>query len=245
MLFHFCWQSERSQSPTTKPTSFRLFTDPLMCLDDDFITLNTFFFSSALWEEFIDNWWISPQRPMNVELICLRCWSHEQSRCVWLETSWCLFVTSLPCFSGRPCRNGGVCINVTETDYDCSCPVGYFGRNCTRFDSCSSSPCQNNGLCRNISDFLYTCRCATGYHGYDCENYNPCYHDPCLFGGMCNSVDGNYVCECAFGRFGRHCGRMNLCDFLKPCGAHAIACKNITDSSFQCVCEPGKWKLFN
>ena len=98
MLFHFCWQSERSQSPTTKPTSFRLFTDPLMCLDDDFITLNTFFFSSALWEEFIDNWWISPQRHMNVELICLRCWSHEQSHCLWLETSWCLFVTSLPCF---------------------------------------------------------------------------------------------------------------------------------------------------
>ena len=144
----------------------------------------------------------------------------------------------------RPCRNGGYCRNLApDSDYHCSCYDGFYGRNCTRFDPCSSSPCQNNGHCRNLTETDYTCRCQPGFYGDNCDLYSPCVDTPCLFDGMCNSIDGRYVCECEAGRFGRRCERADPCRLHKPCAPNTVACHNLTDTSYRCICEPGKISL--
>ncbi|KAK3086303.1 hypothetical protein FSP39_016575, partial [Pinctada imbricata] len=39
-----------------------------------------------------------------------------------------------PC-ENNPCQNGGTCLSVTETSYDCECTQGHLGKRC-EFDSC-------------------------------------------------------------------------------------------------------------
>ena len=144
-----------------------------------------------------------------------------------------------PC-SRTPCQHGGVCHNVTQTLFTCTCSLGHYGAHCEHLDPCFSQPCQNSGECSNTSTSTYTCSCREGFMGANCELYQPCNFSPCLNGGLCNSEDGLYYCDCPPGFFGRKCESVNLCVHLQPCGAHAKSCVNITDDSYECVCETGE-----
>ena len=50
-------------------------------------------------------------------------------------------------------------------DYECSCDVGWTGRNCTEnIDDCAGQPCVHSTQCIDgIND--YTCVCLQGYSG--------------------------------------------------------------------------------
>lgn len=64
----------------------------------------------------------------------------------------CLMAT---CPMGKVCNDG---INT----YECVCPEGYTGENCSKL--LNDCPCKNNATCIENSDG-YTCRCTSGFTG--------------------------------------------------------------------------------
>ncbi|KAL9959813.1 hypothetical protein ACROYT_G033169 [Oculina patagonica] len=70
----------------------------------------------------------------------------------------------------NPCLNGGNCINVGNSTFNCTCPAGIGGQNCTEDikNECSSSPCQNGGQCRDLLG-SFECVCPEQYSGKQCD----------------------------------------------------------------------------
>ncbi|XP_053687129.1 sushi, von Willebrand factor type A, EGF and pentraxin domain-containing protein 1-like [Sabethes cyaneus] len=93
-----------------------------------------------------------------------------------------------------PCPTNSICVDVSRIDankysYQCACPKGLRGFNCTEVDNpCHQNPCRNNGICRPVKlrdpsvaigqhtdvdgDELYTkvsCECPPYFYGSSCE----------------------------------------------------------------------------
>ncbi|CAH3196871.1 unnamed protein product [Porites evermanni] len=68
------------------------------------------------------------------------------------------------------CKNGGNCTITGYSSYNCSCPRGIGGENCTAdiFNDCLSEPCQNGGSCENLLGD-YRCNCTSGFTGRQCD----------------------------------------------------------------------------
>lgn len=62
------------------------------------------------------------------------------------------------------CPDDKVCVDGIN-EYECRCPEGFTGENCTvDIDHCLVNPCQNNATCRDgVGN--YTCICPPGYTG--------------------------------------------------------------------------------
>lgn len=110
----------------------------------------------------------------------------------------------------NPCRNGGSCTvresllvihtcflvqNFKLTDsfwisqdmentYSCTCPPGFYGKNCELSAmTCADGPCFNGGRCADNPDGGYFCQCPTGYAGFNCEKkIDHCTSGPCSNG---------------------------------------------------------------
>ncbi|XP_070207543.1 basement membrane-specific heparan sulfate proteoglycan core protein-like isoform X4 [Littorina saxatilis] len=69
-----------------------------------------------------------------------------------------------------PCKNGGICQDLSTTDYRCQCPEDYTGRNCeTEIDECLTlQPCENGGTC-DVVGGIYRCSCPIGFMGRNCD----------------------------------------------------------------------------
>lgn len=76
-------------------------------------------------------------------------------------------------FSPQDLKNG----------YSCSCPQGFYGKNCEEGAmKCADRPCFNGGTCAE-KDGGYVCACPTGYTGSNCERkMDQCSTDPCANG---------------------------------------------------------------
>jgi len=94
-----------------------------------------------------------------------------------------------PCAS-QPCRNGGTCQPLNTNSYQCICPSGYSGYDCSirKFlmlrknekqewwismllgDPCADNPCLNGASCIPNSSGGFTCQCPPGYSGQRCED---------------------------------------------------------------------------
>jgi hypothetical protein len=94
-----------------------------------------------------------------------------------------------PCAS-QPCRNGGTCQPLNMNSYQCICPPGYSGYDCStrKFlmlrknekqewwismllgDPCADNPCLNGASCIPNSSGGFTCQCPPGYSGQRCED---------------------------------------------------------------------------
>ncbi|XP_038063463.1 protein crumbs-like isoform X2 [Patiria miniata] len=48
-----------------------------------------------------------------------------------------------------PCENGGTC-NVTWNDFECECPTGFGGKNCSDLTICATDPCPTGADCRDV-----------------------------------------------------------------------------------------------
>lgn len=68
--------------------------------------------------------------------------------------------------TGIICPRGQICVDLIDS-YECRCPTGYIGENCsTLADPCVEIPCANEGTC--ILDSLthnFTCSCKPGFEG--------------------------------------------------------------------------------
>jgi len=114
-----------------------------------------------------------------------------------------------------PCINGGVCTNLIN-DYYCTCPTGYYGKNCESYtQKCANNPCMNGGVCNmaatNNNYQLFSanwhevCTCKNGWTGYHCQivEGTQCSSNPCQNGGTClgdqslPTATNSYYCECA------------------------------------------------
>lgn len=71
-----------------------------------------------------------------------------------------------------------------ENDYSCTCPQGFYGKNCEIIAmTCADGPCFNGGTCVETMTGGYTCRCPPSYTGSNCEKkLDRCSNRPCLNG---------------------------------------------------------------
>lgn len=65
-----------------------------------------------------------------------------------------------------PCNNNATCINLIN-DYECHCPAGYEGKDCSlNIDECEPMPCMKGSTCIDgINE--YTCVCQEGLTGME------------------------------------------------------------------------------
>ncbi|XP_022810428.1 cartilage matrix protein-like, partial [Stylophora pistillata] len=70
----------------------------------------------------------------------------------------------------NPCKNGGKCLAVGYNTYNCTCPAGIGGVNCTEdiVNECDSAPCKNGGTCRDLLG-AFKCNCTEKFSGKECE----------------------------------------------------------------------------
>lgn len=71
-----------------------------------------------------------------------------------------------------------------ENSYSCTCPPGFYGKNCELSAmTCADGPCFNGGRCTDNPDGGYSCRCPLGYSGFNCEKkIDYCSSSPCANG---------------------------------------------------------------
>ncbi|XP_050412538.2 cadherin EGF LAG seven-pass G-type receptor 2 [Patella vulgata] len=140
-----------------------------------------------------------------------------------------------PCY-GMPCGNGGMCRNISLTEYKCDCFQEWFGEKCENLKSCTLNLCRNNATCLNIPPSSYECICKSGYYGDLCGMYNACYDLPCKNGGECVNNTEGYLCKCLNGYGGQNCEYRDLCSG-DPCNEGT--CMTVSDNQFACNCSAG------
>ena len=138
-----------------------------------------------------------------------------------------------PC-SHNPCLNNGTCV-AFASNYNCSCPNDYFGKNCENKKTCLN--CHKHAKCIN-----FTCVCNVGYNGngITCSDMNECNLTPCLRNNTyCVNTAGSFLCKCieGFTRVNFVCSDINECNTTNKCDKNS-KCIN-TNGSYMCECNVG------
>ncbi|OWK63159.1 Delta-like protein 1 [Lonchura striata] len=139
-------------------------------------------------------------------------------------------------------RKAGVAFSATrdlENSYSCTCPPGFYGKNCELSAmTCADGPCFNGGRCTDNPDGGYSCRCPLGYSGFNCEKkIDYCSSSPCANGAQCVDLGNSYICQCQAGFTGKHCDD-NVDDCASfPCVNGGTCQDGIND--YSCTCPPG------
>uniref|UniRef100_A0A0A1WPP1 Fat-like cadherin-related tumor suppressor homolog n=1 Tax=Zeugodacus cucurbitae TaxID=28588 RepID=A0A0A1WPP1_ZEUCU len=134
----------------------------------------------------------------------------------------------------QPCLNGGICIDLGENKFKCTCHARFTGQMCeVDMDPCASAPCLFGGRCEVHEYGNYSCVCPLHLSGRRCEYGKYCSPNPCKNGGVCEEGDGTPHCMCR-GYTGPTCEiDVNECD-NHPCG-NGATCINEA-GSFRCIC---------
>uniref|UniRef100_A0A8C5IZE4 Slit guidance ligand 3 n=1 Tax=Junco hyemalis TaxID=40217 RepID=A0A8C5IZE4_JUNHY len=147
-----------------------------------------------------------------------------------------------PCLSS-PCKNNGTCSSDPVELFQCTCPFGFKGRDCSvPINSCIQNPCQNGGTCHltEANKDGFSCSCPLGYEGERCEiNPDDCEDNDCENNSTCVDGINNYVCLCPPNYTGELCDEViNHCvPELNPC-QHESKCVPL-DKGTRCECLPG------
>ncbi|KAG1672475.1 Neurogenic locus protein delta [Nymphon striatum] len=136
-------------------------------------------------------------------------------------------------------RGNATATKSSETNYTCTCAVGFHGRHCeiSSASTCSKNPCQNQGTCLDRAGG-YRCLCHTGFSGINCEmQRDDCHPNPCVNGGSCVSRPHGFKCICPAGYNGMFCEK-NINDCAKTTCMNGGTCID-SINSFKCLCVPG------
>ncbi|KAL5965994.1 Sushi nidogen and EGF-like domain-containing protein 1 [Taenia solium] len=125
----------------------------------------------------------------------------------------------------QPCKNGATCRERVVPQsiyfepqnllpYECDCPFGWEGVNCTtNVDDCKGNPCLNGGQCEDRPNAQFVCHCSEGFIGQKCEFRDPCLDSPCQNNGRCDSSPlGVYQCICPRWYEGQNCEKQQGSD---------------------------------
>ncbi|KAL8219933.1 UNVERIFIED_CONTAM: hypothetical protein K2H54_036420 [Gekko kuhli] len=126
-----------------------------------------------------------------------------------------------------------------ENNYKCTCPQGFYGKNCeVSAMTCADGPCFNGGTCAEKRTGGYTCHCPVNYHGSNCERkIDRCSNNPCLNNGHCLDLGRSVICKCRPGFAGSRC-ELNIDDCAgSPC-ANGGTCIDGANS-YTCSCTLG------
>uniref|UniRef100_A0A1I8PY45 Protein crumbs n=1 Tax=Stomoxys calcitrans TaxID=35570 RepID=A0A1I8PY45_STOCA len=156
-----------------------------------------------------------------------------QNKCICPQDKVCTQCAS------QPCRNGGMCSDLPNGDYECKCPAGWTGRNCVKdVDECAISPkiC-GNGICKN-EEGSYKCYCTPGFTGIHCDSdVDECLSHPCQNGATCHNKINAYKCVCPAGYKGLNC-EIDIDECASnPC-FNGSTCIDLINN-FTCSCIPG------
>ncbi|XP_025023607.1 protocadherin Fat 2 [Python bivittatus] len=100
--------------------------------------------------------------------------------------------------SSNPCLNDGLCSEVQDGGYSCTCSTQFSGDHCEVADGlCEGNPCLHGGTCDLSEKGGYTCHCPEGYWGERCEKVaEKCLKNPCQNSGRCVNSEGSLHCIC-------------------------------------------------
>ncbi|CAF4411452.1 unnamed protein product [Rotaria sp. Silwood2] len=132
--------------------------------------------------------------------------------------SWFDNATLDPCLKNN-CTENSICAPILNLNhsYYCSCKNGYYGRDCSKYESLCHKYCSKNSICRaNHNTILMNqrrpyCICTLNYFGPRCILKNdPCYSDPCFNNGTClvrehSNRETSYICNCSTRFYGDQC----------------------------------------
>lgn len=157
-----------------------------------------------------------------------------------VQVGGCSNATSV-CWTLRPCRNGGRCIDDCVTgnpSYTCSCLSGFTGKHChIDMGRCFSQPCQNGGTCVD-KPRSFSCICTADFTGPVCETeVSPCTGKECWNGGLCHVYNGIAVCQCHPRYTGDQCETE-----IRPCSSAPCLNGGICEdfgTTYRCVCNSG------
>ena len=145
----------------------------------------------------------------------------------------------------------GTCSEDVGFAYNCLCPPGWGGVNCTvDTTACAEVVCKSGGTCINIemstnetnANDSFTCNCSFGYAGTLCDmDVSVCQEEaPCTNGGTCtDGVGALYNCSCAIGYTGVNCTTdVSVCDTEAPC-SNGGTCSDGPGLAYNCSCALG------
>ncbi|KAG8128509.1 hypothetical protein E2320_015344 [Naja naja] len=96
--------------------------------------------------------------------------------------------------SSNPCLNDGLCSEVQNGGYVCTCSTQFSGDHCEVSDGlCEGNPCLHGGTCELSEKGGYICRCPERYWGKVAEK---CLQNPCKNSGRCVNSEGSLHCIC-------------------------------------------------
>lgn len=175
-------------------------------------------------------------------------------------------VVPSPCPSTSTCERREGTVAGVLNDYQCICPVGFHGRDCSLHDddvvnTCEvhQNLCQNGGTCQPATDPAcdtktncpldsFVCACPPGTSGDRCQFTTDSCAGQCTNGGTCSPTLDGGLCHCASGFFGPLCESQSD-EEPDPC--NSVICMSGTctpyrtsangpEDSFYCAdCDPG------
>ncbi|UJR19256.1 hypothetical protein I4U23_022385 [Adineta vaga] len=118
--------------------------------------------------------------------------------------------------ANNPCKSNSICQSILNKNnsYVCLCKSGFYGNDCSKYDTKCTNFCIANAICKSTKNRLPICICPMGYFGRSCSlRYFQCDSSPCLNNGTCYSlVDPKlYRCDCLSTFYGDRCEY-----FIKP-----------------------------
>ncbi|XP_071081769.1 uncharacterized protein [Haliotis cracherodii] len=140
----------------------------------------------------------------------------------------------------KPCQNNAACRRQDDgaLNYQCDCPEGWRGKNCTLQDMCAQAPCQNRGSCNFLGHQQFSCSCVDDFYGIRCQYFNACSILPCQNNGVCSmDTTGRYTCACPDHFTGKNCELKDPCN-PTPC-TNGGTCSRVSDDEFACACTTG------
>ncbi|XP_028822548.1 delta-like protein B [Denticeps clupeoides] len=124
-----------------------------------------------------------------------------------------------------------------ENDYSCTCPQGFYGKNCEIVAmTCADDPCFNGGTCEETLTGGYACRCPPSYTGSNCEKrHDRCSQKPCANGGECVDLGQTVLCRCVPGFSGPGC-HVNVDDCTSaPCRNGGTCVDGVNNYTCRCT----------